>query len=176
VFRGWASFFGWSQYELGYRNTLMSQSFVPRVVAAGLGSVLLWAGTAKLLDMNAFVGVVGEFGLVWDPLLPTVAWCVVVGELVLGVGLWLGRRWASLGAGGLVAVFLCVLGYGILLGLDIECGCFGSGDKSSGLTLKQAAGIDVLLLGACVWLRWSTRPRGAKRPERVVIEKKNGET
>ena len=97
MFRGWASFFGWSQYELGYRNTLMSQSFVPRVVSAGLGSVLLWAGTAKLLDMNAFVGVVGEFGLVWEPLLPTVAWCVVVGELVLGWGCgWAvaGRAWA----------------------------------------------------------------------------------
>ena len=109
-------------------------------------ALLLWAGASKLLDMKAFVVAIGDFGLVWEPLLPTVAWCVVGVELVLGCGLWSGRRWANWGAGGLVAVFLCVLGYGILLGLDIECGCFGTGGEGAGLTLKQAAGLDVLLL------------------------------
>ena len=158
------------------RILFMSQPSLPRVVAAGLGSLLLWAAASKLLDMKAFVVAIGDFGLVWEPLLPTVAWCVVGVELVLGCGLWSGRRWANWGAGGLVAVFLCVLGYGILLGLDIECGCFGTGGEGAGLTLKQAAGLDVLLLATCAWLEWSRRSRVGEPPVPAVREMNNGET
>ena len=95
----------------------------------------------------------------WEPLLPTVAWCVVGVEMVLGCGLWSGRRWANWGAGGLVAVFLCVLGYGILLGLDIECGCFGPGEGVGSLTLKQAAVVDLVLLATSIGLARSMRRR-----------------
>ena len=165
-----------SHHDRAPRILFMSQSPFSRVVAAGLGSLLLWAGASKLLDMQAFVVAIGDFGLVWEPFLPAVAWCVVGIEFVLGGGLWTGRRWPIWGAGGLMAVFLCVLGYGILLDLDIECGCFGTGGEAAGLTLKQAAGLDVLLLATCVWLEWSRRSRMNEPPVPVVSEMNNGET
>ena len=130
-----------------------------RIVAALLGSVLLWAGLSKLLNPSAFINSIGEFGLVWEPLLGAVAWGVIGLELAAGGGLWCFRRWAVGLACALVVVFLCVLGYGILLGLDIECGCFGTGEGVGSLTLKQAAVVDVLLLGASTGLARSMRRR-----------------
>jgi hypothetical protein len=97
---------------------------------------------------------------------------VLIGlELAAGGGLWCGRRWAVGLAGGLVVMFLCVLGYGILLGLDIECGCFGTGEGAGTLTLKQAAVVDALLLVTCVGLAWAARGRpGGERSRETVPE------
>ena len=135
----------------------MSHSFGSRIAAVVLGSVFLWAGVSKLIDIQAFITAIGEFGLVWEPLLAIVAWGMIGLELLAGVGLWCGRRHAVGLAAGLLSLFLCVLGYGILLGLDIECGCFGTGDGSGSLTLKQAAVLDSVLLATCGWLSWSMR-------------------
>jgi len=135
----------------------MSHSFVSRIATVVLGSVFLWAGVLKLMDVQAFITAIGDFGLVWEPLLATVAWVMIGLELLAGVGLWCGRRLAVGLAAGLLSLFLCVLGYGILLGLDIECGCFGTGDGSGSLTLKQAAVLDSVLLSACGWLGWLMR-------------------
>ena len=130
-----------------------------RLVAAVLGGVFVWAGVSKMTDVTKFTATVGEFGLVWEPLLPVTAWSVIGLELLVGGGLWLGRQWAIKGAAGLVVVFLCVLGYGIILGLDIECGCFGAGDGQASLTLSQAVAVDSALLVACVGLAWAGRGR-----------------
>jgi putative oxidoreductase len=135
-----------------------------RIVAVLLGSVFLWAGLSKLLNPSAFINSIGEFGLVWEPLLGAVAWGVIGLELAVGGGLWWCRRWAVGLACALVVVFLCVLGYGILLGLDIECGCFGTGEGVGSLTLKQAAVVDVLLLGASIGLARSRRRRPGEEP------------
>ena len=112
-----------------------------------------------MTDVAKFTVTVGEFGLVWEPLLPVTAWSVIGLELLVGGGLWLGRQWAIAVATGLVVVFLCVLGYGIILGLDIECGCFGAGDGQGSLTLSQAVVVDSVLLMACLGLAWATRVR-----------------
>ena len=134
----------------------MSRGISIRVVAAVLGTVFLWASVAKLLDVNAFIDTLGNYGLVWEPLLGATAWMVIVAELVSAVGLLGARRWAATTATGLLLVFLGVLGYGIALGLDVECGCFGIG-KGGGLSLWQAVGVDCGLLIACCWLQWSSR-------------------
>jgi len=132
---------------------------VSRIVAALLGSVFLWAGLSKLLDPASFIDSIDEFGLVWEPLLGATAWGVMGLELAVGGGLWCFRRWAVGLACGLVVVFLCVLGYGILLGLDIECGCFGPGEGVGSLTLKQAAVVDLVLLATSIGLARSMRRR-----------------
>jgi len=137
----------------------MLMSRPSRIVAVLLGSVFLWAGLSKLLNPTAFINSIGEFGLVWEPLLGVSAWGVIGLELAAGGGLWCCRRWSVGLAGGLVVVFLCVLGYGILLGLDIECGCFGTGEGVGSLTLKQAAVVDVVLLATSIGLARSMRRR-----------------
>ncbi len=135
----------------------MSKSFRVRCVAGLLGSVFLWAAVSKIIDTAAFISTIEEFGLVWEPLLSLSAWVVIGAEAVAAAGLWCGRRWAARLAGGLLVVFLCVLAYGILLGLDIECGCFGTGEGTGSLTLKQAAVLDVVLLATCLGLEWAMR-------------------
>ena len=150
-----------------------------RIVAAVLGGVFVWAGVSKITDVAMFTVTVGEFGLVWEPLLPATAWSVIGAELLVGGGLWFGRRWAIAVAAALVMVFLCVLGYGIILGLDIECGCFGAGDGRTSLTLTQAAMVDSVLLVACAGLAWATRGRplrcGDGESDQGMVETKGEE-
>ena len=47
-----------------------------------------------------------------------------------------------------MVVFICVLSYGIWLGLDIDCGCFGSNEPESSAFsgLREALLRDLLLL------------------------------
>ena len=150
-----------------------------RIVAAVLGGVFVWAGLSKITDVAMFTVTVGEFGLVWEPLLPVTAWLVIGVELLAGGGLWFGRRWAIAVAAGLVVVFLCVLGYGIILGLDIECGCFGAGDGRDGLTLAEAGMVDLGLLLTCLGLVWVSRKRsqdvGNGKPEQRMAENEGEE-
>ena len=47
---------------------------------------------------------------------------------MVALGLFFNRRWAKVWAAVLLILFIAVLGYGIWLGLDIDCGCFGPGD------------------------------------------------
>jgi len=158
----------------------MPLSCSARLVAALLGGVFVWAGVAKIGDVASFTTTVGEFGLVWEPLLPVTAWSVIGLELLVGGGLWFGRRWAIGVATGLVVVFLCVLGYGIILGLDIECGCFGAGDGRESLTLDEAAMVDLGLLLTCLGLVWASRKRSQDadngKPKQGMAETEGEET
>ena len=158
---GWASFSTPMRFLSWHTSQIcpvhMSVFRPARLVAAVLGGVFVWAGVSKVTDVTKFTVTVGEFGLVWEPLLPATAWSVIGLELLVGGGLWLGRQWAIKVSTGLLVVFLCVLGYGIILGLDIECGCFGAGDGQARLTLSQAVAVDSVLLVASVWLAWVSR-------------------
>ena len=151
----------------------MSDSLKFRIAAGVMGSVFLWAGVSKLIDVQAFITAIGEFGLVWEPLLAIVAWGMIGLELLAGVGLWCGRRLAVGLAAALLSVFLCVLGYGILLGLDIECGCFGTGDGMGSLTLKQAAVLDLVLLATCGWLSRLLRQGAVVEPGIETVDGEN---
>ncbi len=126
-----------------------------RIVSTALGCLFLWAAMVKLWDVAAFLRAIGDYGLVWEPLLPVTGGSVLLLELMAAGGLLCGRRAGAGLAGALLVVFLCVLGYGIILGLDIDCGCFGTGGvgEGDGLSLKQAMVLDVVLLGCCcmVW-------------------------
>ena len=133
------------------------RTLAPLIVSLALASLFFWTSLTKAADPGAFMAAIGDYGLVWEPLLGLAAWSVIGMELVAVAGLGLRRRWGAAVAIGLLLVFLAVLGYGISLGLDIECGCFGSGRESQGLTLQQAFGLDLALLAASTWLWWTQR-------------------
>ena len=133
------------------------QKLAASIVSFALAALFLWTSLTKLADSGACMKAIGECGLVWEPLLGLAAWGVIGAELVTAAGLGLRRRWGAVGAMGLLVVFLGVLGYGIGLGLDIECGCFGAGGESKGLTLQQAFGLDLVLLAGSGWLWWTRR-------------------
>ena len=71
-------------------------------------------------------------------------------ETLAGLAL-LGDRRGSLAAiAGLLMFFLVVLGYGMIQGLNTDCGCFGAEDIVRRDSLQQAFFRDLLLMGIVV--------------------------
>ncbi len=138
-------------------NQSSIMTFVHHTLRLLLASVLLVAGSVKLADMARFAENVGDFGLVPDGFVLTTAWLVVLSELIVGASLAFNVRGSLVGVSVLLAVFLGVLIYGIVLGLDIQCGCFGPGLHVS---LQTQFFIDlglVILVGAVYWSEASCR-------------------
>lgn len=101
---------------------------------AVLGLVLLIAAWGKALDPANFAEQIELEGLAFILSAPTLAWLVVVAEVVLGVALVVGLRTRAVlvSTGFLIVVFLFLTSraywrwaHGIDLG-GSECGCFGN--------------------------------------------------
>lgn len=122
-----------------------------------LAFVFLIAGTVKLVYMAEFTQSVGDFGLVPDGLVQSTAWIVVLSELAVGACLAFNLRWSLVGVSVLLGLFIGILSYGIVLGLDIHCGCFGPAFHVSLQTqLFIDAGL-VVLTGVVYWSGVSCR-------------------
>lgn len=134
--------------------------WLERLARAGLGVLFLLAAVWKLGDLTGFRDTIGRFGIVLDGLVPATALLLVAAELAVGLGLVAGLCAALHGALALVLLFLGVLTYGLHLGLDIDCGCFGPGERTD---LAQALRRDLVLLGLCVALYWSRARRERRR-------------
>jgi rhodanese-related sulfurtransferase len=74
---------------------------------------------------------IGAYGLLPDPLLMPAAVGLPLVEVVAAIGLMADIRGALAVISGLLAVFMAVLAYGIRMGLDVDCGCFGPEDIES---------------------------------------------
>lgn len=89
----------------------------------------------------------------------TLPWIEISCGLLLLAGLW--TRAAAALSGGLFLTFSIALGVALLRGLDIECGCFGTGSGAK----AGVAGllIDLAALASCLLvIRFeSGRPSGA---------------
>lgn len=112
-----------------------------------LAGVMILAAVPKLSDPIAFTQVVGAYGLLPDFLLLPAAVALPFVELLAAFLLLKGRiagLWISTI---LMLLFIAVLSYGIWLGLDIDCGCFGPEDIESRAfsSLRMALVRDVLL-------------------------------
>jgi hypothetical protein len=91
-------------------------------------ALFLYAGINKLLEPRSFAIVIDAFGLVPDPLIMPIAVALPILEIAAACGLLFDVR-GSLGmVSGLLVFFMAVVSYGIWMGLDIDCGCFGPGD------------------------------------------------
>lgn len=87
--------------------------------------VFLAAGLPKLVNIDDFATTISAYGLVPDSLLGPAALVLVVLELAAAVGLVWRKKWALHLTAFLLVLFVSVLFYGLRLGLDIDCGCFG---------------------------------------------------
>ncbi len=119
-----------------------------------LSMLFLYSGCVKIFRLPQFAQSVGDFGIVLDGFVKPVALIVCIIELGLAYVLWQQRSWAMLATAVLLVCFVGVLSYGVAIGLDIECGCFGSGYK---LKLQQQLGVDLFLLLWCVCSHWFLR-------------------
>ncbi|MBN2791330.1 MAG: hypothetical protein JXQ81_02365 [Desulfuromonadales bacterium] len=128
-----------------------------------LVAVFLWSGISKGFHPNDFSAIVGAYGLLPDILVFPVAISLIVSEIIAAVGLLLEKRGALSLITLMMLLFLAVLAYGIHLGLDIDCGCFGPNDPEAEAfhDLRGALHRDLLLMLAIGYLylwRFINRP------------------
>jgi len=120
-----------------------------------LAGVYLYGGIPKLFNINAFSEVVSAYGIVPDSMVVFTAVILPSVEVVTAVGLLLNKKWAQISALLLLLLFISILSYGIYLGLDIDCGCFGPEDPEhlafSGLRTAVIRDL-VFLIPACFLL------------------------
>jgi len=142
-----------------------------RLARCVLGLVFLASGASKIVRLGYFAQAISDFGLVAEPLVPVVASGLCVVEIAAGLGLLLDLRGSLAVVVGLLMLFSGVLAYGLTLGLDLECSCFGPDmPEILRLDLRGALTRNLVLLGVCGLLYlWRAacgiRPR---RPAEVV--------
>ncbi|CCH49672.1 MauE/DoxX family redox-associated membrane protein [Pseudodesulfovibrio piezophilus] len=127
-----------------------------------LGGVFVYAGILKLADPAAFAQAIDGYGLVSWRMANLISRSLPVLEILSGIGLIFDVR-GSLGM--IVAQllgFMGVLAYGIHMGLDVDCGCFGPSDPGAGAhgglwgTLVR----DMFMFAACLIIFWQRRVAG----------------
>lgn len=123
----------------------------PRLLTWGFGGVFVWSGWLKLQDPALFLISVRSFRLLPDPYAAWLAlalpWLEVLAGLAVITGLL--RRGGLLLLNGALLTFAAALLTALVRGLDVECGCFGTGTTT---TLHQALLRAALLLALGGWL------------------------
>ena len=122
-----------------------------------LGGIFVWAGASKLIATGAFATLISSYGLIPEGILFPFAVGLSALELLSGIGLVLGVRGSLEVILGLIMLFLGVLLFGILKGLDLECGCFSSEEALEQNTLKYDIYRDFLLFILACYLLWWQR-------------------
>ena len=125
-----------------------------RGVRVILAVIFLWAGAVKILDPDSFAIILEAFNLLPYAWIMPVAVGLPVLEILAAIGLLFDVRGSLTAVTGLLVLFLVILGYGIWLGLDIDCGCFGPGDPEGEAYkgLRPALYRDIFMLAGVAYL------------------------
>lgn len=135
---------------MGHIHAVVSWIWPYRVIRIALAALFIYGGVMKLMDPKAFARTISGYDLVPEMLLPVVAVGLPIIETVAGIGLLLDIHGSLAVITGLLGMFVFVLGYGISLNLDVDCGCFGADDLAKQAGLVQAFWRDLALGGLVV--------------------------
>jgi uncharacterized membrane protein YphA (DoxX/SURF4 family) len=131
--------------------------------AAGfaVGGIFVYAGILKALDPAQFAADIANFRLLPWPECAALALYLPWLEIVCGAALIVRRLRvaAALVLSALCVVFLVALASAKARGLDIACGCFGSGDAGH---LLRALLLDAAILSALIFLLATEMKQRAK--------------
>ena len=78
-----------------------------------------------MLVPEIFAVLIDAYGIIPEGLLIPVAIGLPLLEVIAGIGLLFDIRGSLALITGLLVLFMMFLGYGIWMGLDVDCGCFG---------------------------------------------------
>lgn len=133
---------------------LLHSVWLYRSIKSILAGLFIAAGALKLQDLDALALTIGAFGLVPRPAIEPLAILLPVVEVVAAAGLILEVRGCLGVITGLILGFIGALSYGIALGLDIDCGCFGPGDPEGEAFhgLRSALVRDCFMLAGATFL------------------------
>ena len=141
-----------------HRPLLTVLEWLARVIVA---AVFLYAAYPKLLDPVAFARAIDNYRVAF-PIIGKGYVFLAAGflpalELVTAIGLLWNRtkRGAALIAGLMMIVFIILITQAVARGLNIDCGCFGSGVTSK--LMAREVGLkaileDVLWLGMAIFI------------------------
>lgn len=115
-----------------------------------VGVAFVWAGVLKIGDPAAFQEGLVNYRMLPAALIAPIAVTLPPIEVVAGLCLILGflSRGSALVATGLLAVFTVAIVQAIARGINIECGCFGTGGpEAAGMGWPEIVR-DLVMLGA----------------------------
>lgn len=119
-----------------------------------LAAIFLYAGYAKIREpWPQFAVAINSFKMVPDTWLEPLAKYVPWAELLLGIALLSGilLRWSAAVASLVLAFLFAVLIRAWAMGLQVDCGCFGSGEAPLGpLRLAEEAAMLALALAVTI--------------------------
>ena len=141
-----------------------------KIIRWVLGAIFIYAGGTKLLEPEIFAVLIEAYGIVPKGFIMPVAIGLPLLEVTAGIGLLFDIRGSLALIAGLLLLFMVVIGYGIWMGLDVDCGCFGPEDPEAaafhGLRLSLFRDL-VMMVGVIFIYGW--RRYRAIRPARVVV-------
>jgi hypothetical protein len=157
-------YMGWTQGIARWKRHLY------HLLRFSLGVVFLSSGGLKLCDPTSFSIVIDAFGILPDVLVWPSALLIAGAEVLAGIGLILEVRGSLALMAGLLSLFMIVLGYGIWIGLDIDCGCFGAQDPEGEAFrgLRGAFYRDIGMMMGVLWMyflrfRYRYDPMGERK-------------
>ncbi len=134
-------------------------------VRFGIGGVFVFAGCAKLGDLDAFTELVARYDMLPSVFVLPFAHALPVAEILVGA-MFAFTRWtrpAAVMVTAMLLAFIVALVQAVIQGLDVSCGCFGGLAGGSRMELVLAVARDVLLLVPLLWLAsGKTRPTNAR--------------
>jgi uncharacterized membrane protein YphA (DoxX/SURF4 family) len=120
----------------------------------GLGGIFLWSGIGKLINPLAFALLIEAYGIIPEAAVMPIAYGLPIIEVAAGLGLWFDLKGSLMTITALLLFFMAILGYGVFLGLDIDCGCFGPDDPEGQAYhgLRGAIYRDMAMLAAAAYI------------------------
>ncbi|HPO14838.1 MAG TPA: hypothetical protein PLI09_15460 [Candidatus Hydrogenedentes bacterium] len=124
-----------------------------------VGVVFLAGAFLKAMNFTTFTIQIFAYGVITDKsLLPTIGYCTLTLEMLLGCSMLFGIRWrwityAVLEA--LLLVFTSLILYGWMFSNLRDCGCFGPLEMSPGISIGKNAVL--MVLGGLAWLGGSAK-------------------
>ena len=148
-------------------RTILQSRWPDRVIRGVLAFLFIYGGGLKLAEPKAFAATLSHYDLLPEMLLPVVAVGLPALEVIAGIALLFNLPGGLTVITGLLALFVAVLGYGILTDLNVDCGCFGPEEVAGQQSLRQAFIRDLLLIGAASFLYYTRRTRSKLKTNRL---------
>lgn len=128
------------------------------VLRIGVGGLFVYAGALKALEPTAFLKSIENYQILPHTVAVASSFFLPFLEIFCGTGLILKRLQSGALAllGAMMLVFIVALSAAWARGLDIDCGCFGSGESKGQYGLALAR--DFLLLAAIGFLAFRGDP------------------
>ncbi len=142
--------------KIGFRNRTVWGGRMDIAIRWLIGIVFIYSGMTKLLNPAHFEMIINDYGLLPDSWARTAAIVLAGLEAAAGFGLIRNINAGLNAVAGLMVLFMAILSYGMWLGLDIDCGCFGPNDPETAVYggLRSALYRDILMMAGILFLYW----------------------